>query len=249
MKEFSLLRIGHFIRRDITIHKGTFVTGLLVGIVLIFLFSIFNMIWDKQLSQDEFFGIFRLVYIPMGVLFTFSIFKEFNDPKANQLYLSIPISIQERLASKWFTVAVLYTLVYTFLAIITGILALLFGAVVLNADFNISSLFSIEYWNVLKVYFLVQPFFLIGAISFRKNRIGRTMLALGILVLVFTLFNFLLFGIFNHNYGLFSGDAVVSEAFDKTAADFSALGRWFYGLLLGPVMLIVAYFKMKEKEV
>ncbi|WP_190809091.1 hypothetical protein [Flagellimonas sp. S3867] len=249
MKEFSLSRIGQFIRRDITIHKSTFVTGLLVGIVLIFLFCIFNMMWDKQLSTDEFFGIFGLIYIPMGVLFTFSIFKEFNDAKTNQLYLSIPLSIPERLASKWFTSTIIYTLVYSILAIITGILALLFGIVIFDADFNVPSLFSIEYWNVLKVYFLVQPLFLVGAISFRKNRIGKTLLFLGILVLGFTFFNFFLFGIFNHNHGLFSGETLVSEAFDKTTADFSGLGRWFYGLLLGPLMLIVAYFKMKEKEV
>lgn len=249
MKEFSLQRMGFFIRRDITIYKGAFVTGFLVSIVLIFLFCILNMMWDKQLSSDEFFGIFGLIYIPMGVLFTFTIFREFNDPKANQLYLSIPLSISERLASKWFTAAIIYTLAYSILAIITGILALLFGAVVLNAEFNIPSLFSMQYWTVIKIYFLVQPFFLVGSISFGKNRIGKTLLSLGILALGFMLFNFFLFGILNHNYGLFSGDTLVSEAFDKTAMDFSNLGRWFYGLLLGPLMLIVAYFKMKEKEV
>nr|WP_299174030.1 hypothetical protein [uncultured Allomuricauda sp.] len=249
MKEFSLSRIGQFIRRDITIYKSTFVVGLLVGVVLVFLFCALNMMWDQQLSMDEFFGVFGLIYIPMGVLFTFVIFKEFNNTSANQLYLTIPISILERLIAKWLTVTVIYTAVYSVLAVMAGILALLFGVVIRGVDFDVPSLFSIQYWNVLKVYFLVQPLFLVGAIAFRKNRIGKTLLSLGILVLGFMLFNFFLFGIFNHDYGLFSGDPIVSEAFDATSLDFSSLGRWFYGILLGPLLLIVAYFKMKEKEV
>lgn len=247
--EFNFSRISQFIRRDLAIYKGTFVTGLLVGIILLFLFCIFNMMWDKELALDEFFGIFGLIYIPMGILFTFSIFREFNNPKANQLYLSIPISIPERLTAKWLTVTVIYTVAFSLLAVITGTLAILFGAVVFGANFNLLSLFSEQYWSVIKIYFLVQPIFLVGAISFTKNRIGKTLLTLGLLVLAFMLFNFILFGVFNHNYGVFSGESLASDAFDKTAADFSVMGRWFYGLLVGPLMLVVAYFKMMEKEV
>ncbi|MGW9686636.1 hypothetical protein [Flagellimonas sp. 2504JD1-5] len=247
--EFSLSRIGQFIRRDVAVLKGTFVTGLLVGIVLLFLFCIFNMIRDKELALEEFFGIFGLIYVPLGILFTFSIFKEFNNSKANQLYLSLPVSISERLAAKWLTSTVIYTLVFSVLAVISGTFAIIFGTVFLDANFNLISLFSEHYWDVIRVYFLVQPVFLVGAISFSKNRIGKTLLTLGVLVLGFVLFNFLLFGIFNHNYGAFSGDSLTSTAFDRTAADFSIVGRWFYGLILGPLMLAVAYFKMTEKEV
>ena len=248
-QEFNISRIGQFIRRDLTILKGTFVTGLLVGIILIFLFCFFNMIGDKNLASDEFLGIFGLVYIPMGILFTFSIFKEFNNSKSNHFYLALPVSIPERLVAKWLTTTVIYTLMISLLSVVTGVLAIMFGAIVFGADFNLLSLFSEQYWNLVKVYFFVQPIFLVGAISFTRNRIGKTLLTLGILVLGFVLLNFLLFGIFNHNYGIFSGDSVVSEAFDKTTVDFALIGRWFYGLLLGPVMLVVAYFKMLEKEV
>ncbi|WP_420322907.1 hypothetical protein [Flagellimonas sp.] len=246
---FSLTRIGQFVRRDIAILKGTFVTGLLVGIVLLFLFCLFNMARDKELALGEFFRIFGLIYVPLGILFTFALFREYNSSKANQLYLSLPVSISERLAAKWFTSTVIYTFVFSVLAVVTGTLAIIFGMVLFGANFNLMSIFSEHYWNVIRIYFLVQPIFLVGAISFSKNRIGKTLLALGILVLGFVLFNFLLFGIFNHNYGAFSGDSLTSVAFDKTAADFSVVGRWFYGLLLGPIMLVVAYFKMTEKEV
>ena len=134
-QEFNISRIGQFIRRDLTILKGTFVTGLLVGIILIFLFCFFNMIGDKNLASDEFLGIFGLVYIPMGILFTFSIFKEFNNSKSNHFYLALPISIPERLVAKWLTTTVIYTLMISLLSVVTGVLAIMFGAIVFGADF------------------------------------------------------------------------------------------------------------------
>ncbi|PWL38542.1 hypothetical protein DKG77_09780 [Flagellimonas aquimarina] len=248
-QEFSLPRIGQFIRRDLTIHKGTFVTGLLVSAVLLFLFCTLNMVWDKKLALEEFFGIFGVFYIPMGVLFTFSLFKEFNDTKSNHLYLSLPISIPERLAAKWFTLTVIYTAVFSLLAILVGMLAITVGTVIFSADFNVLSIFTEHYWNVIKVYFVIQPIFLVGAITFTKNRIGKTVLSLGLLALVFLLFNFILFAIFNHSYGVFSGNAIGSDAIDNVGEDFSMMGKWFYGLIFGPIMLVVAYFKMIEKEV
>lgn len=248
-QEFSLSRIGQFIRRDLTIHKSTFITGFLVTAVLLFLFCILNMVWDKQLGLEEFFGIFGLFYIPMGILFTFSLFKEFNDTKSNHLYLSLPISIPERLAAKWFTVTVIYTGVFSLVALLVGMLAIAVGTVIFNANFNVLSIFTEHYWNVLKVYFVIQPIFLVGAITFAKNRIGKTILLLGLLVLGFLLFNFILFAIFNHSYGVFSGETIGSEAIDKAGEDLSVMGKWFYSLLFGPIMLAVAYFKMTEKEV
>lgn len=248
-QEFSLSRIGQFIRRDLTIHKGTFITGLLVAAVLLFLFCILNMGWDKKLALEEFFGIFGFFYIPMGILFTFSLFREFNDTKSNHLYLSLPISIPERLAAKWFTVTVIYTVVFSLWAILVGMFAITVGTVIFNANFNVLSIFTEHYWNVVKIYFIIQPIFLVGAITFARNRIGKTVLVLGLLALVFLLFNFILFAIFNHSYGVFSGETIGSEAIDKVGEDFSIMGKWFYGLLFGPIMLVVAYFKMIEKEV
>ncbi len=248
-QEFNLSRIGLFMRRDLAIYKGTFSTGLLVAIVLIFLFSILNMVWDQQLDLGEFFGIFGLFYIPVGVLFTFSVFREFNNPKSNHLYLALPVSIPERLAAKWLMTSVVYTLVFSALAIIVGTFAVTMGTIVFNADFTLLSFFSEEYWKVVKVYFIIQPLFLVGAITFAKNRIGKTILVLGLLVLGFMLFNFILFGIFNHSYGVFSENSLGSKAVSKAGADFSTIGSWFYGLLFGPLMLVVAYFKMTEKEV
>ncbi len=246
---FSFNRVLQFIKRDLVMLRGTFTTGLSLAIVLLFPFCLLNMVWDKQLDLGEFFGIFGLFYIPLGIIFTFALFREFNNNKTNHLYLAIPISIPERLVAKWLTVTFIYTVVFSVIAVLVGTLAIVFGIIAFGADFNLLSLFSEHYWKVVKIYFVLQPIFMVGAISFTKNRIGKTILALGILFLGFMLFNFLLYAMLNYGAGVFSENGLGSQAFDKAGADFSTFGRWFYGLIFGPLMLVVAYFKMTEKEV
>ncbi|MEM8999284.1 MAG: hypothetical protein AAGB24_03385 [Bacteroidota bacterium] len=246
---FSGTSVFQFIRRDLILHKATLVTGLLVALVLLFLFCWLNMLWDQQLATSEFFGIFGLFYVPLGILFTFSLTKEFNNPKANHLFLVLPVSVFERLCAQWITTTVLYTAVFSILALAVGTLAIIMGIITFRADFNLLSLFSAPYWKVVQLYFIIQPVFLVGALTYSKNRIGKTALALGILFLALLFFNFILYALFNHGYGIFKGESLGSDAFDLASADFSLLGKWFYGLVFGPLMLVVAYLKMAEKEV
>ncbi|SHG23436.1 hypothetical protein [Flagellimonas flava] len=248
-KGFSFNRVYKLIKRDLVLLRGALTTSVLVAVVLLFLFSIFNMIWDQQLSTSEFFGIFGIFYIPLGLLFTFALFREFNDSKKNHMYLILPVSIPERLFAKWLTSTLIYTFVFSVIAVLVGMFAMIVGIIVFGADFTPISLVSVSYWDLLKTYFLVQPVFLVGAITFKRNRVGKTILSLGVLVLCFALLHFILYALFNYSLGVFETDGLGSVAFDKAGSDFSSLGKWFYVILLGPVMLAVAYFKMTEKEV
>ncbi|MEM9076082.1 MAG: hypothetical protein AAGC43_03540 [Bacteroidota bacterium] len=249
MKEFEVSRIVQFIRRDIVLLKGSIFTGLLVSGIILFLLCLFNMAWDKKLSSEEFLGCFSLCYFPFGIFYTYATCREFQNPKLNHAYLTLPVSTFERITSKWINAYFLYTIVFSLLAILVGIFALIVGTIFLRADFTISSFFSENYWKVVFLYFFVQPIFLVGALSFIKNRIGKTLLVLGILFIGFLIFNFICFGLLNHDFGIFSGESSGSKAFERASQDFSLVGKWFYGLVFGPLMLLVAYLKIKEKEV
>ncbi|RDY61241.1 hypothetical protein DX873_03480 [Flagellimonas nanhaiensis] len=208
-----------------------------------------NMVWDKELASEEFLGIFGLCYIPLGLAFTFSVFREFGHSNTDQLYLALPVSIPERLVSKWFSTTVLYTIAFSLVAIVVGVFAVTVGIILFGVDFSFSAIFSEKYWTIVGTYFIIQPIFMVGAITFSKNKIGKTILSIGILFLGFFLFNLVLFVLFNQGLGVFSNDGLGSVAFDRASSDFSLIGRWFYGILFGPLLLVVAYFKMVEKEV
>ncbi|MCL6265574.1 hypothetical protein [Flagellimonas myxillae] len=249
VQRFDFNRVRQFVKRDLILLRGTFSTGIFVAIILVFLFCLFNMMWDKQLGLEEFYGIFALVYLPLGLLFTFSLFREFGNPKTNALYLALPVSSLERLVAKWLVSTLVYTIVFSVVALLIAILALIFGIVLFGADFNVPTLFSTSYINIVAIYLFVQPVFMVGAMSFSKNKIGKTLLSLGIALLCFLLLNFLLYAMFNHSLGVFAEDGLGSVAFGKASTQFSIFGQWFYGLIFGPLMLVVAYFKMVEKEV
>nr|WP_299343695.1 hypothetical protein [Allomuricauda sp.] len=248
-REFEISRIIQFIRRDITLSRGGIITSMLVAGILLFLLCLVNMAWDKKLSSDEFLGSFALCFFPLGILYTFAICREFHNPKLNHAYLSLPISNYERVVGKWLNGYLLYTLVFSFLSVSVGLFAMIVGISILGADFTITSFFSWDYWKVIGLYFFIQSTFMVGALSFAKNRIGKTLLVLGVLFIGFLLFNFISFGILNHDFGIFTGESSGSEAFDRASQDFSLIGKWFYGLIFGPLMLLVAYLKMTEKEV
>lgn len=216
---------------------------------LMFILLLFNMVWDKELSSDEFLGVFAMLYFIIGIALTFSVFKEAHNQKSNHLYFALPISPLERLLAIWFGTTVIYTLAFSVLALIIGQFGLLFGAVILDVDYSPGALFSENYWRVLKAYLIVQPIFLFGAIAFKKNRIGKTLLFITLVVIVFAIINMMLYGLLNHSYEVFDSEPLGSEALENAQKDFSGMGKWLFMLVLGPVMLLAAYFKLLEKEV
>ncbi|MEL6483940.1 MAG: hypothetical protein AAFU57_00930 [Bacteroidota bacterium] len=247
--EFDVQRIGLMLKRDIVLLKNTFLTGILVGSIVLFLLCLFNMVWDQKLSPEEFLGSFTLCLFPLGILFTFTLFREFHDPKLNASFLTLPIASGERLAAKWLLGVPLFIIAFSVAGIVIGFLALFCGAILFRVPFDFGVLLQSGYWNTVFLFGLVQPVFMVGALSFSKNRLGKTLLVLGLLFVGFLFFNFIGFGVLNHDFGIFYGNEITSEAFDEASSDFSTIGKWFYGLIFGPVMLWVAYLKIKEKQV
>lgn len=249
IQEFNIRRIGSFIYRDIVLLKSTIVTTLSVVGGLLFIAFLFNLREDYYLTTDEFVGIFAKFYIPIGVLFIFSVFKEAHNQKTNHFYFSLPVSSLERIVLAWFTTSIIYTIVFTIFGFLVGQLAIITGSIVSETNFHLLSVFSESYWYIIAFYFLIQPTFLFGAIAFNKNRIGKTLLFILLIVFGMMIYNFILYGMLNYSYDVFSGEGLAAEAFSLTSNDFSIVGACFWIIVLGPIMLLATYFKIIEKEV
>ncbi len=250
MQQFNIRRIGSLIYRDIVLLKGAIVTALSVVGGILFIGSLFSLRGDHVVTANEFFRILFLLYIPLGLLFTFSIFKEAHNKKVNHFYFLLPVSPQERIAASWLTTSIIYTFVFTVFAFLVGQLAISIGSVFPDTDFHIVPIFSEDHWLLIKFYFFIQPTFLLGAITFTKNRIGKTLLL--VLLAVFTLFmyNMILCFIFSGGtFDVFTSDPMSSEAFSLAENDLSGIGSVLFSIVLGPMMLLAAYFKIIEKEV
>ncbi|WP_350285121.1 hypothetical protein [uncultured Croceitalea sp.] len=247
-KAFDIRRIINHIKRDVVLAKNTIGTTLLVSAGLLFMLCVFAQLWDKKLDSEEFMGAFGFIYFISGSLLSFSFFREAHNTKANQLYFTLPISPFERITAVWLTTAVLYTAVFSVMGLLVGGMSIFFGSLVLGADFAMSTLFSVGYWQAVAIYMTIQPVFLFGAITFKNNRIGKTLLFIIFTVLVFVLFNMVAYGLLNYGYDVFNGGPLRNQAMEKTESDLSVLGKGLFAIISGPIMLIVTYFKLVERE-
>ena len=248
-KGFHLRRVIAHMKRDIFLLKSTVITGVSLAIGVLSLLLLLNFVWDREISPSEFSGAYGFIYFILGIVLTFAIFKELHKQKANQLYLSLPISPLERLTAIWLTTVVVYTVLFTLIGFVIGEFAILFTHLFQASDSIPLMPFTESYWRTIKAYLFLQPLFMFGAIAFKKNRVGKTILSLILIILFFAVFNMMLYGMFNFSYDVFDGGPLASEALEKARNDFSTIGRWILMFIVGPTMLLATYFKLKEKEV
>lgn len=248
-KGFDMHRIIYHIKRDVVLVKNTIGTTLLVSAGFLFMLCVFAQFWDKKLDSEEFMGAFSFIYFISGSVLSFSFFREAHNTKANQLYFTLPISSFERITSVWLTTAVLYTAVFSAVGMLVGGISIFFGSLFFGADFNLSTLFSVGYWRATTMYLVIQPIFLFGAITFKNNRIGKTLLFIILTVLAFVLFNMVTYGLLNYGYDVFNGGPLRNQAMEKTESDLSILGKALFAIISGPMMLVATYFKLVEREV
>ncbi len=248
--QFNFQRIGHFIYRDLLLLKGGILTSLSVIGALLFVGTLINLRNDLLLTPSEFVSLMTPFYIIAGLLFTFAILREAHNKKGNHFYFSLPISPLERIIALWLTTSILFTLAFTVFGLLVSQLAILTGSVFSKVDFHLTHPFTHNYGSLVKFYVFLQPSFLLGAIAFSKNRIGKTLLLVSLAVFAVFLFNVILCFLFTDgSFDLFESDPFTTNAFDRASTEYAALGRWLFGIVLGPLMLFAAYFKLIEKEV
>ncbi len=250
MPQFNLQRIKHLIQRDVILRKGTILTAIAVTSVLLLIACFISLKGDYHLSADEFYNAFTVLYIIIGVWLSFSTFREVNQQKSNQFYFTLPASSLERITAAWFSTSILYTLAFTVLGFLIGQMVVLFGSVLFGTKVHLLDMFNSRYLSLVGFYLVTQPIFLYGAVRFRKNGMGKTWLAIAVTILGFMILNMFFCLAFNSGLrGFFAEDDTATRAFELAFKDVRPLGKWLFGIALGPMMLLAAYFRLTEKEV
>ena len=244
----SLHRIWNHIKRDALLLKSTLLTTLAICAVLLFSVVQLNLFWNKAISSDVYFSVLSFLYIISGIILSFSYFREFHNDKSSALYLTLPLSSEERLISIWLSTTIGHTLVFLVLGIVFGGFSIFFGSVLFGAEFHFVNLSPDSYWKMIKGYVFLLPVFLFGAATFKKNRRAKTLLLVAVTVLCLGFFNMFLFGVFNHGMDVFEQNGLGSKGFDLAQKDFSGFGTFIFMTVLGPGMLLATYFKIREKE-
>ncbi|MDQ3394679.1 MAG: hypothetical protein M3512_11290 [Bacteroidota bacterium] len=243
MNTLNISRLGLFIRRQITINIHSFwiALGAIAGILFITSVAVayFN---PYDLSGLQ--GLYITAFFLGGLIFTSKIFSELHTPQKSYALLTLPISNLEKLIGAWLVTAPVFVLVYLmFIFIITSISSLIAGH-----STALVQIFSREIWDSIGHYLVIHSIFFLGACTFKGNNFLKTLFAIFLFTMILALFAGLMFLI------VFKSTHVqidnVSPEFQYFITDvFAKYATYFYWYVLAPFMLVVSYYKLKERQI
>lgn len=184
-----------------------------------------------------------------GYIFTGSIFSELNEPRKATHYLTLPVSVTERLASAWLLTGILFPL----FALLMIFLIIFLANLIMNLTFDFSpfaNLFSGNYVNAFKSYAITQSVFLLGAAYFRKYNFLKTLLVLFVFFVGFMIITGLMGWLFLSHLAetLQSGEAALNT--DPVAVRWiPTAANIIYNYLMLPFFLVTTWFTLKERQV
>lgn len=241
---FDMNRLSHFIQRQVTMNVPPMLiaAGAVFGALLVI--SLLVAYFNPQEVRDLK-GLYMAVFFIAGYILTSRIFSELHSPQKSYAYLTLPVSTLEKLTGSWLLSSPVYVIVFSILLFMIYLATLLMAG-----DYTtLADLFDKQYFYVMAIFMVTQTIFFLGACYFRKNNFFKTVLAIFLLVIIIGLYSGLL------GWTLFGGEGNISS--EDFPSDFRLfvenISKWtsqvFFWSLLGPFMLVVSYFSLKERQV
>ena len=197
---------------------------------------------------------FAIVVLGGGFLFTSVCCSELDTKPSRMNYLMVPASGFEKFLVKLLLSGPVYLIgVITIYWIFTKLVSALSGYY-FNFQFDSFAPFSEFGWLIIKLYLVLQSVFLVGAIAFNRFSVVKTILSLNVLSIILGIIGFIFFRIIFWKYfnGFFSVDGGVPPP-DENFINFVEYSLWpaiqkIFWFGLAPLLWVVGYFKIKERE-
>ncbi len=258
---FSFQRLMQLGKQSFIINKK------LIGITLaafsgILFFALFLMQsnshfvnWDNKDSIVTFIALFFV----MGIMYSSLAFPAFRSKEKSMTYLMLPTSAAEKfvfeILVRIFAFIFLMPLFYWLVANIEGLVVHSFIPELTNYKFSFSGTLAewenqgkFEGWaRLLAIQGILFVFIssFTGASHFSKSPLLKTILTFSLILAGYGIFSYLLFKGFNLREYHPSDDRILFISNKNTALEVSAI----LSTILNIILLSVAWFKLKEKEV
>ena len=238
---FDAGRLVQFMRRQATMHQQSalIAAGAVLGALLVI--SLLVAVFNRQ-GVPDLRGLYHTVFFLGGYVFASQVFGELHSPQRSYAYLTLPVSTAEKLVGSWLVVSLGYVVVYW----IAAFLIYLAANMVADWPHEPLQLFNRDFFQSVIAFLVTQTVFFLGACYFRKNNFLKTLFALFVVAVVVGLYTGLLaWGMLskeggNINFGQGEGY--------ETGQVIEQIATVFFRYVLGPFMLIVYYFRLKERQ-
>jgi hypothetical protein len=187
---------------------------------------------------------FVVIFFLGGFILTSNIFSELHTPQKSYFYLTLPVSTAEKLIGSWILTSPVYVVVFS----IVAYLIYLVPTIMVGNAYRVPAFFNQNTFQAIGSYMVIQTVFFLGAAYFRKYNFLKTVLSIFLFQILIGLYAGLLFWL------LFGGgninDRDMDSGFKGTIENIvPQLAHVFFWYILGPFLLVISYFSLKEREV
>ncbi|WP_299825919.1 hypothetical protein [uncultured Pontibacter sp.] len=242
--EFNLTRLGYFIRRQLFLNINAMWIAIAAVVGVLLVISGFTAYFNPTKIYNLV-PLYLVVLFVGGYVFTSKIFSELHSPQKSYAFLTLPVSTSEKLLGAWIIAAPLYLLT----ALLGATILMLVSALVAGQSADLPNAFSsMQFLRMIGSFLVTQTFFFLGAVAFRGNNFMKTLLAMFIIAVVLVSYTGSLgYMLFGGRTAFQEGDAVAL----KNNMEFitERLVPFLYWYVLGPFLLVVSFFKLKERQV
>lgn len=251
---FSVPRFLNLFREETA--SGYKIPIIVASVVFVFL----TLIFIANAADNDNTGFHEVWYgillLAGGFYFTSTSFNELNRKEERMNYLSMPASIFEKFSIKLLFTSLGYLIVVTLLYWIFSQVIDLITQRYFNFSFLPFTPTQGGYLLFIKLYLVLQSIFILGAATFNRFAFFKTLFSVALLGFGLIVFGWLIFRIIFAEYfeTLFKPINNTGVMPSMGVRDFMQYTAWpilqfVFWYLLAPVMWIVAYFKLKEREV
>ncbi|HYG39548.1 MAG TPA: hypothetical protein VD908_13050 [Cytophagales bacterium] len=219
---------------------------MMIGIAGVFgILLLISLIVTHADSADygNLYGLYMTVFFIAGYIFTSRILSELNSPGKSYGFLTLPASTFEKFIGSWLLSSPVYVLI--FMIFIT--LIYLISTVTAGIEVSFAKMFDETFFRIIWIFMVTQTIFFLGACTFKSYNLLKTLFALFLIIALVAAFAGLLIWI------LFGGQIQGDEFNDGFSMQgekfFTEVIPFIFFYVLGPVLLVVSYFKLKEREV
>lgn len=247
------------VKRDLLENYKTAFFGLLTTLSIFSFIIVMTTVNGNQFLLTSLSNKMYIIgFFIVGLFFSGMAFKDFRNKEKTMSYLMLPASSLEKLLSMLFLTNIAFLISYT---ILFGVFNLLNIALVnvFPGDLHIVfyNPFNLNVWKAYLIFLPIQAVFLAGAATFKKVPIFYTALYTFILGLIFIfVISFIaryLFDDFLKTFDVMPNASFQFHLNDGASVDFNSfpidIVKFFFNYLVAPVFWIIAWFKIKEKEV
>jgi hypothetical protein len=240
--EFNTTRLGYFLRRQLYMNISSMWIAI-AGIMGLLLVISGLVAYFKPLAVYNLIPLYTVTFYLGGYIFTSKIFHEMHVPQKSYAFLTLPVSASEKLLGAWLITSPIYLITTLAAALILFFLS----TSIAGMPFKLSGMVSEDSIRIIGSFLVSQIFYFVGAVAFKGNNFFKTLLALFIVVMLISAYGAGL------GYLLFGGNDFRvqpdSELQKPAEFIFREVIPFLYWYVLGPFLLLVAYFKLKERQV